>query len=289
MQLICGSEGTLAIVTEAILRLLPLPRCQATAQAVFPRLSSASQAVADIIAAGILPVTLELLDHTTINVVEDHLQVGLPRNAEAILLLEQDGADETVVREEIDRMAEICRNAGAVGISVAQTAAERDLLWQARRAVSPALGRVRPNKLGEDVVVPRSAIPTMIAEIERIARDCQLTIPVFGHAGDGNLHPNILFDLRDSEEVRRVERAAGEIFRAAVRLGGTLSGEHGIGTLKREFLREAIGERAVALSRAIKTAFDPQGILNPGKLFPTGHGVEGFLSDLPHLAGATPG
>jgi glycolate oxidase len=155
--------------------------------------------------------------------------------------------------------------------------------------VSAALGRLRPNKLGEDVVVPKSEIPAMIATVGEIAARYDLPIPVFGHAGDGNLHPNILFDLRDPDEVQRVEFAARDIFRAAIRLGGTLSGEHGVGTLKREFLEEAQGGLAVALSRSIKAAFDPHGLLNPGKVFPTGRGVAGFLADLPTLEGTTPG
>jgi glycolate oxidase len=257
--------------------------------AIFPRLSQASQAVSRIMSSGILPATLELMDGTTINVVEDFLGVGLPRQAEALLLLEQDGADESVARAEVERMAEICRSIGATDVQVATSAAERDKLWQARRAVSPALGRLRPNKLGEDIVVPKSAIPEMVSAVREIAERYALPIPVFGHAGDGNLHPNILFDLRDPSEVQRVECAARDIFRAAIRLGGTLSGEHGIGTLKREFLAEAQGALAVDVSRAIKRALDPDNLLNPGKIFPTGHGIDGFLADLPTLSGVTPG
>jgi glycolate oxidase len=289
MQLFVGSEGTLGIVTEVILKLAPLPRARVTAVANFPKLTQASQAVSRIMASGILPATLELMDGTTINVVEDFLHAGLPREAEALLLLEQDGGDEQTARADVERMAEVCRTLGASEVNVASSSAERDQLWQARRAVSAALGRLRPNKLGEDIVVPKSAIPEMIDSVREIAVRYGLTIPVFGHAGDGNLHPNILFDLRDPEEVRQVEFAARDIFRAAIRLGGTLSGEHGIGTLKREFLEEAQGSLAVGVSRAIKRALDPQGLLNPGKVFPSGRGVEGFLADLPTLAGATPG
>jgi glycolate oxidase len=289
MQLFVGSEGTLGIVTEAILKLAPLPRARVTAVACFPRLSAASQAVSRIMASGILPATLELMDGTTINVVEDFLKAGLPRQAEALLLLEQDGGDETVAHAEVERMAEICRSLGATDVTIAGSPAERDKLWAARRAVSAALGRLRPNKLGEDVVVPKTAIPEMIAAVREIAARYNLPIPVFGHAGDGNLHPNILFDLRDPAEVQRVESAARDIFRAAIRLGGTLSGEHGIGTLKREFLEEAQGTLAVQLSRSIKRVLDPDGLLNPGKVFPTGRGTDGFLADLPTLADATPG
>ncbi|GAC1313304.1 MAG: hypothetical protein NVSMB2_01000 [Chloroflexota bacterium] len=289
MQLIVGSEGTLAIVTEVILKLAPRPRARVTALASFDELSAASQAVSKIMASGILPATLELMDGTTINVVEDFLHAGLPREAQALLLLEQDGPDASTAGADVERMAEACRSLGATRVDVATTAAERDTLWAARRAVSAALGRLRPNKLGEDVVVPKSEIPAMIAEVRQIAERYSLPIPVFGHAGDGNLHPNILFDLRDAAEVERVEFAARDIFRAAIRLGGTLSGEHGVGTLKREFLGEAHGSLAVSLARRIKVAFDPDGLLNPGKVFPTGRGVEGFLRDLPTLSGATPG
>jgi glycolate oxidase len=288
MQLFVGSEGTLGIVTEVTLKLVPLPRSRVTAMATFGKLAQASQAVSRIMASGILPATLELMDHTTINVVEDYLHAGLPRSAEALLLVEQDGSDLGTARADVDRMADVCRGLDAV-VRVAGSDAERDKLWQARRSVSAALGRLRPNKLGEDIVVPKSAIPEMIASVREIAERYELPIPVFGHAGDGNLHPNILFDLRNADEVRRVECAARDIFRAAIRLGGTLSGEHGIGTLKREFLAEAQGELAVELSRAIKRVFDPDGLLNPGKVFPTGRGTEGFLADLPTLAGSTPG
>jgi glycolate oxidase len=288
MQLFVGSEGTLGIVTEVILKLAPLPRVRVTAAASFDKLPQASQAVSQIMASGILPATLELMDGTTINVVEDFLNAGLPRQAQALLLLEQDGADERVARAEVERMADVCRSLGAAQVSVAASELERDKLWQARRSVSAALGRLRPNKLGEDIVVPKSAIPEMIDAVREIGARYNLPIPVFGHAGDGNLHPNILFDLRDAEEVRRVECAARDIFRTAIRLGGTLSGEHGIGTLKREFLAEAQGPLAVDLSRAIKRVLDPDGLLNPGKIFPTGRGVEGFLADLPTL-GTTPG
>jgi glycolate oxidase len=289
IQLFVGSEGTLGIVTEVTLKLVPLPRARVTALATFDKLAQASQAVSRIMASGVLPATLELMDGTTINVVEDFLGAGLPRQAGAMLLLEQDGGESSVARADVDRMAEVCRALGATDVTVANSTAERDRLWLARRSVSAALGRLRPNKLGEDIVVPKSAIPDMIEAVREIANRYGLPIPVFGHAGDGNLHPNILFDLRDPEEVRRVECAARDIFRAAIRVGGTLSGEHGIGTLKREFLAEAQGALAVDYARRIKHVFDPDGLLNPGKIFPTGRGTDGFLADLPTLAGATPG
>ncbi|MFN8557137.1 MAG: FAD-linked oxidase C-terminal domain-containing protein [Dehalococcoidia bacterium] len=291
VQLFVGSEGCLGVVTEIILRLVPLPRFRSTAAAYFPALDAASEAVTAIMSAGILPATLEMMDKTSINIVEDYLALGLPRDAEALLLLEQDGNDEEAAHAEVMRMAAICRELGATDVRVARDAAERDGLWRARRAVSGALGRVRPNKLGEDVVVPRSKIPAMVRRIEQISQQHGLPIVVFGHAGDGNLHPNILFDRRIEGELARVERAAADIFTAALDLGGTLSGEHGIGSLKREFLTDDLGPDAVDVMRAIKAALDPHGLLNPHKVFPgrPGGAHEDFLRALPTLEGWTPG
>ena len=289
VQLFVGSEGTLGVVTEAILKLLPLPGCRATAMAIFPRLDDAGVAVTRLLTSGILPVAVELMDQTTINLVEDHTGMGLPRAAEALLLLEQDGNDAAAALQDVERMADICRSSGASEVQVARDTAERDRLWAARRAVSPALGRVAPNKLGEDIVVPRAAVPEMIRRVRQIAEEHRLTIPIFGHAGDGNLHPNVLFDRRRDGELERVEGAAAAIFRAALELGGTLSGEHGIGTLKREFMEEALGAEVVGLMRGVKRLLDPKGILNPGKKLPSGRGESGFLSTLPALDGLVPG
>ena len=291
VQLFVGSEGALGVVTEIILRLIPLPRFRSTAAAYFPSLDAASEAVTAVMSSGILPATLEMMDRTTINVVEDYLNLGLPRQAESLLLLEQDGNDADVARQDVQRMAGICRELGATDVQVAETATERDNLWRARRAVSGALGRVRPNKLGEDIVVPRSRIPDMVRQIEHISHTHNLPIAVFGHAGDGNLHPNILFDRRIPGELERVERAAADIFRAALDLGGALSGEHGIGSLKREFLVDDLGQDAVDLMKAIKQVFDPRGLLNPHKIFPENGSSshDDFLRSLPTLEGWTPG
>jgi glycolate oxidase len=290
-QLFIGSEGSLGVITELILRLLPLPRERCTAAAYFLSLDRSAEAVSAIMAAGILPATLEMMDQTTINVVEDYLQTGLPRKAEAMLILEQDGNDGSATLAEVDRMAEVCRQYGAMDVQIAADAAARNKLWQARRAVSGALGRVRPSKLGEDIVVPRSEIPAMVRRIGEISKEIELPIAVFGHAGDGNLHPNILFDRLRPGELERVEEAAAAIFRSALELGGTLSGEHGIGTLKREFLEEDLGVDAVEIMRGIKQVLDPKGLLNPHKIFPEsgGRAPEGFLRTLPALDGLTPG
>jgi glycolate oxidase len=287
--LFVGSEGTLGVVTRVLLKLLPKPRASATAQAIFARLADASETVSQLLTSGSLPVAVELMDNTTINLVEDHLRLGLPRQAEAILVLEQDGAEPEGVLREMERMAEVCRRGGASDVLVARTAAEREQVWAARRAVSPALGRAAPNKLGEDIVVPRAEIPEMVRRIRRIAEEHALLIPIFGHAGDGNLHPNLLFDRRRPGELERVEAAAAAIFEAAIELGGSLSGEHGIGTLKREFMAQALGADVVALMADLKRLLDPQGILNPHKKFPTSDSTSGFLATLPALEGIIPG
>ena len=193
---------------------------------------------------------------------------GLPLDAETILLIDQDGTDRRVVDEELARIAALCKQGGAVEVREAATQAESDSLWAARRAVSPAVSRLKPNKLGEDISVPRAQVPAMVRRVEEIAARHRLAIPLFGHIGDGNLHPNILCDLRDPEEMVRVQSAGREILEAAVALGGTLSGEHGIGTLKRDFLSESLDAASIEMQQRIKWALDPENLLNPGKVFP---------------------
>jgi glycolate oxidase len=267
VHLLVGSEGTLAVVTEVTVKLVPKPAAKRTALAIFEDISKASAVVNEILLAGILPSTLEIVDETAIHCVEDYMNLGLDCTADAMLLAETDGAPENA-EHEIERVAEICQKAGAKEVQVAHNTAESDELWRARRSISPSLGRVRPNKLGEDIVVPRSAIPSMVARIKRISQEHNLPIVIFGHAGDGNLHPNILFDKRDAEESERVEAAVSDLFAAAVDLGGTLSGEHGVGMLKRPYLEMALGPLAIEVMRGIKHALDPKGILNPGKVLP---------------------
>lgn len=290
-QLFVGSEGTLGVITELILKLRPLPRARSTAAAFFPSLEDAARGVVAITGRGILPVALELMDGTTINLVEDYLGIGLPRNVDAMLVLEQDGGREEEVAREVEEMAQICREMGASHVQTASTPEAREELWRARRAVSAALGRYGlPNRLGEDIVVPRSQMVAMIRRVREIGQEHQIPVPIFGHAGDGNLHPNFLFDLRKPGDLERVEKAAAQVFRAALELGGTLSGEHGIGTLKRDFLEEDMGPAAVSVMGAIKKTLDPKGILNPGKVFPAqgGEAMEGFLAALPTLEGIIP-
>jgi glycolate oxidase len=267
VHLLVGSEGTLAIVTEVTVRLLPKPQAKRTVLAVFDFLETASEAVNAILRAGVLPATLEIIDETAVQCVEEYLHAGFDCTAEAQLIVETDGDPASAARE-IEVVADVCRQSGAKQVTIAQDATESDELWRARRSVSPSLGRVRPNKLGEDIVVPRSAIPEMVRRIKQISIEHDLPIVIFGHAGDGNLHPNILFDKRDEQEWERVEAAVGDLFAAAVELGGTLSGEHGVGVLKRPYLEMALGPLAVEVMAGIKYALDPKGILNPGKVIP---------------------
>lgn len=276
-QLFVGSEGTLGVITEGILRLLPLPPAKKTMSAVFASLDGAAETVAAILESGVVPTTLEIMDHNSINYVEDYLKIGLPREAEAILLIEVDGMPEAV-EAEAAIIAKTCREMGVSDFRTAEDAAEADTLWRARRAISPAISRVRPTKIGEDISVPRDSIPAMVREIQEIGRRYNLPLVIFGHAGDGNLHPNILTDRRDPIEMARAEEAIRAIFRAAVQLGGTLSGEHGIGLSKKDFLSLDLRPDAIRVMKTVKKAVDPKGILNPGKIFggaPRDASVEG--------------
>jgi len=271
-QFFVGSEGTLGIITEITLRLMSKPAHVRTALVQFPTLEAASQAVFTVLKRGLVPATMELLDETAIACIEEAMQLGLPLDVEAILLIETDGSEEDLVVREIEAIAAICRETGASGVDVARSEDERAKLWQARRSVSPSLARKSPNKLGEDITVPRSAIPEAVRRIKAISERHGLPVVVFGHAGDGNLHPNVLFDRRDPEQMAKVEPMVSDIFHMALELGGTLSGEHGIGTFKLPYMHEAIGPVSLDVQRRIKQALDPQNILNPGKVLPEAPG-----------------
>lgn len=274
--LFTGAEGTLGTITEITLKLLAKPKFARTAIAVFERIDDAALTVNAIMASGIVPTAIELIDNFTMRCIEENAPIGLPLDADAILLFGTDGNYEAVVAEETSAIGAIARENGAREVTVAQNAAESERLWSARRAISPSLARRRPNKLGEDIAIPRSSVPEMVRRVREIAVRYRLEIPLFGHIGDGNLHPNILCDKRDREEMQRVAGAAREIFEAAVSLGGTLSGEHGIGLLKKQFMELDLGTDALALMRRIKDAVDPAGIMNPGKVFPDPGGIDAF-------------
>ena len=264
-KLFVGSEGTLGIITEITAKLVPIPEARKSLMAIFSDIGDAGRTVAAVIRGGTIPATLEIMDRITINAVEDAKEIGLPRDAEALLLFETDG-DPSVVEREADTIEEICREHNATEIRVSKSDTERDAIWAARRASLPSLARVKPTCILEDATVPRSRVPEMLEAVVDIAERHGLLIGTFGHARDGNLHPTIICDDRDPEEMARVEKAVDEIFETALRLDGTLSGEHGIGTAKRRYLEKEFGATGVAVMRAVKMALDPKNILNPGKI-----------------------
>ena len=266
--LFTGSEGTLGVITEALLRLTARPEFARTALVEFPSVEDASQTVNTILRAGVVPAALELMDETAIACIEAAMHLGLPLDVEAILLIETDGSDEAAVLREMEAVAEICRARGARQVKVAADETERASLWRARRSLSPSLARKAPNKLGEDITVPRSAIAETVRRLKAISAKRGLPIVIYGHAGDGNLHPTLLFDKRDPGQWAKVEQMAAEEFALALELGGTLSGEHGVGTLKRPYMQQALGTLSIEIQKRIKAALDPLNILNPGKVFP---------------------
>ncbi|MEJ2110259.1 MAG: FAD-linked oxidase C-terminal domain-containing protein [Acidobacteriota bacterium] len=266
-SLFTSSEGTLGLITEALLRLVARPQFVRTALAEFESLNDASRTVNAILAAGIVPATLELMDQTAIVCIEEAMHLGLTTDVEAILIIETDGADASTVVREIETVGRICSDSGARTVRVAQNEEERNGLWSARRSAGSSLARKAPNKLGEDITVPRSAIPEVVERLRDISARHGLPVVIFGHAGDGNLHPNILFDKRKQEEWTKVRQMMGEIFDVALSVGGTLSGEHGVGLLKRPYFEKALGPVSVEVQRQIKSTLDPLNILNPGKMF----------------------
>jgi glycolate oxidase len=262
--LFCGSEGTLGIVTEITLKVLPQPEAYRTVLAIFNQLDDTASSVSDIIGAGILPAAMELLDKVLINTVEDAHNIGLPREAEGLLLIEVDGSEDQV-EKELALILEKVHNNNATAVQHARTSEERDNLWRARRSLYSCMARLKPNCIVEDATVPASKVPEMIRGIRAIVDKYDLLAGISAHAGDGNMHPLISCDLRDEEEMARVEKAIEEIFDLAMQFNGTLSGEHGIGIAKRQYLSKAIDEPTRRFMHSLKQAIDPQGILNPGK------------------------
>jgi glycolate oxidase len=275
-DVLIGSEGTLGIFTKILLKLIPKPQSYKTMIAFFNSLSDAGKTVADIIASHIMPATLEFLDNTTIKCVEDYAHLGLPVNAGALLLIEVDG-HPAQVEEEAEKIEKICIKNGATDYKIAKSESEALNLKTARRAAFAALARVKPTTILEDATVPRSFIPEMVEKIQQIANKYQIIIGNFGHAGDGNLHPTALTDERDKEEMKRVEHAFEEIFDYAIKLGGTITGEHGVGLAKKRFLEKQFSNAAIDFMKNIKRVLDPNNILNAGKIFDLKPRCEGRL------------
>lgn len=270
-SLVVGSEGTLGVVTEITVRLLPKPEGVVTLLALFTGARGTAKAISSILDAGVVPRCIELLDLATLNAVRKQ-GVAVDPSAGAMLILEVDGAEPTTTWE-MERIGTACDAAGAIAVLVAQDAAQRERLWAARRALSPTTRAMARHKISEDVVVPRTRIPDLLDEVDRIREAIRVDMLTYGHAGDGNLHVNFLWN--DDDALPRVQDGLERLFRAVVGMRGTLSGEHGLGLSKAEYLPLEQSPGLIELQKRLKTAFDPHGLLNPGKMFPRpgGHGI----------------
>ncbi|MEK7190927.1 MAG: FAD-linked oxidase C-terminal domain-containing protein [Pseudomonadota bacterium] len=266
-RLLIGSEGTLAVVTEATLKLTPLPESRRTLQAVYRDIRSATEAIVAIMTQPVVPYALEFMDAASIEMIRGYSQTELPRGAGALLIIEVDG-QEAGMDAAVAAISKATKTSGLVALAVAKTKAEADALWATRKALSPALRNIAPNKLNEDVVVPVSRIPELIEGLEKLSQEYGIPIVNFGHAGNGNIHVNLLYDTQDPRQEQNALPCLSRVFDLVIQLGGTLSGEHGIGIMKRDYVARAIDPPTLALMRAIKKEFDPKGILNPGKIFP---------------------
>lgn len=266
-RLLVGSEGTLSVFTKIRLKILPMPEEVITLLAMFNNLESSGHAVSKIITSKIMPRTLEFMDREAIKAVENFKPVGLPQEVEAILLIELDGYPSTITKEA-EKVADICENLGAE-VNMAGDEEARGKLWEARRAVSPALYHISPTKINEDIVVPRNRIPDMLNRLRRLSEERGIKIVNFGHAGDGNIHVNIMVDRKNKEEYKKGLELVEQVFKETLELGGTISGEHGVGLTKAPYMGMEISETGLSIMRSIKKVFDPKNVLNPGKMFPS--------------------
>ncbi|MEA1867415.1 MAG: FAD-linked oxidase C-terminal domain-containing protein [Thermodesulfobacteriota bacterium] len=267
-RLVVGSEGMLGVVTGITLKLIPGSEAVGTLIAFFPDAKSASNTVVSLFESRILPRCAEFLDKMSIELISDQLPVSIPERSDAMLLIEVDGVRESIPRQ-LEKVKNSCKNCGATDIHVAKSKDQAKAFWSARQDLAPSIRTLGfPDKVNEDICVPRSCLPEMISELEKIGRKHQITILSFGHAGDGNLHVNLLLDLSDREEKLRGEAAVMEVMEATLALGGTISGEHGIGLTKKPFIQMEIDKRGLEIMMGIKKVFDPRNILNPGKVFP---------------------
>ncbi|MBI5743296.1 MAG: FAD-binding protein [Elusimicrobia bacterium] len=275
MSLLVGSEGTLGIVTHAWLKILPIPRYIKTASASFNSMDDAMKAVTRVIGDGMVPRALEAMDSVSLDAALNGKESPFPAGTEAVLIIELDGSDAAKVTRELDDVKKICSSSGCAFFRVAAEESERDLLWQARKGAYPAMARLAPDVLVEDGVVPRPRLPEALRQTREILSKYKLTAGLLFHAGDGNLHPNMVFDRRDIQEVKRVKKAGYEILKSCIALGGTISGEHGIGVEKRVAMNWLYGRAELDFFRRIKEAFDPAGLANPDKILPVASDARG--------------
>lgn len=266
-SLFVGSEGTLGIVTKVLFKLIPMPKVRGTIQIFFKSLDDGCSLINRLLQENIVPAAAEIMDKTSLDAVARKRNTELDPEVEACVIIETDGEDTAALETQAKKIEAVAKECKAVSFRVAATQEETDELWAVRRTMSSAVASLAPNRIGEDISVPRSEFPEVVRRINAISQKHQLTIAVFGHAGDGNLHPSILCDLNNPEEAKRAHHAADDIFDAALAVGGTLSGEHGIGITKKPYIYKALGESGVKTMQAVKLALDPKGIMNPGKIW----------------------
>ncbi|MGB2697233.1 MAG: FAD-linked oxidase C-terminal domain-containing protein [Candidatus Zixiibacteriota bacterium] len=266
-SLLIGSEGTLGIITKIALRLLPQPSYDETILASFDDMENAARVVSEITAAGIIPSTMEFIDTDTLDCVLEYMQTDLVSKGGPVLLIEVDGENKEKVHPEMEKIEKICQKNKVTSLKFADTKADKENLWKVRKSCSAALLRVAPTKVNEDVCVPPSQLPALVSGIKKLSEKYKIPIDTFGHAGDGNLHVNIMADRKNPEKMERAEKAVEELFDMTLKLGGTLSGEHGIGITKAKFLENEVGKTGIDVMKRVKKAFDPDAILNPGKIF----------------------
>ncbi|WP_457553133.1 FAD-binding oxidoreductase [Desulfobacula sp.] len=265
-RLIVGSEGTLAVVTEITLKLLPLPETVKTMAVFFDSMQKAARTVSRIMKEAAVPRCVEYIDEACLDLVKDSLSFDLPENIKALLILELDG-DFNTVEKDAENIKKMCFSFGAQDVLVAKDLKEAQKLWDARKALSPLLYKIAPNKINEDIVVPIDKIPDMVQVTQEIQKSSGLKVVSFGHAGDGNIHCNIMYHKANKNESKRAEKAVEALFNATLNLGGTITGEHGVGMTKLKYLPREIGATQIELMKGIKKVFDPQNILNPDKIF----------------------
>jgi D-lactate dehydrogenase len=266
-RLLIGSEGTLAVITEACLKLTPLPETTHTLRATYKDMLSAASAVSAIMAQPVTPCALEFMDKAAIDLIRDFPGLGLEPEVNAMLMIEIDGPKHCI-NESTEAVSRAAHNQGLIDLQQAKSKSEIEQLWKARQSLSPALRKIAPKKINEDVVVPVSKIPELIDGLERLSEDYGVKIVNFGHAGNGNIHVNLLTDQDDPEKMQQAYSCLDKTFDLVLRLGGTLSGEHGVGLEKRDYISREIDPVTLRLMTDIKRQFDPAGILNPGKIFP---------------------